>query len=89
MAMHRTLAYVAICLLTACAEQTPKPASAPMVGSDRDQHGCIPSAGYSWCARTQQCERPWELAKQQGLASGQQAFDNFCSSPQAAQGVKP
>jgi len=89
MIMHRTLVCVLICLLTACADQPPKPANGPMVGSDRDPHGCIPSAGYSWCARTQQCERPWELAKQQGLASGAQAFDSFCSSPQAPQGVKP
>jgi len=25
------------------------PATAP--GGDRDEHGCIRSAGYSWCAR--------------------------------------
>jgi membrane-bound inhibitor of C-type lysozyme len=31
-----------------------------MVGSDRDAHGCIGSAGYSWCEVKQKCLRPWE-----------------------------
>ncbi|VVB57368.1 Bacterial extracellular solute-binding proteins, family 3 [uncultured archaeon] len=31
-----------------------------MVGNDRDAHGCIPSAGYSWCAYSNSCIRPWE-----------------------------
>jgi hypothetical protein len=31
-----------------------------MPGSDRDAHGCIPSAGYSWCEASQKCYRPWE-----------------------------
>lgn len=50
------------------------------VGSDRDAHGCIASAGYSWCAKTNQCERPWELAKKQGIANTKQAFDKFCQN---------
>lgn len=32
----------------------------PMVGADRDEHGCIGSAGYSWCEARQKCTRPWE-----------------------------
>ena len=32
----------------------------PMPGSDRDVHGCIPSAGYSWCEEKQKCLRVWE-----------------------------
>lgn len=32
----------------------------PMVGADRDEHGCIGSAGYSWCAAKQKCTRSWE-----------------------------
>ncbi|MCA8275556.1 hypothetical protein LGN17_24020 [Burkholderia sp. AU30280] len=70
--------------LSACAAQStppaqsPAPAAPPMVGSDRDAHGCIPSAGYSWCEATQQCERPWELAKQKGFANSAQAYDQFC-----------
>ncbi len=32
----------------------------PMPGSDRDSHGCIGSAGYSWCESKQKCLRIWE-----------------------------
>ena len=31
-----------------------------LVGSDRDEHGCIGSAGYSWCGKKQKCLRIWE-----------------------------
>lgn len=30
------------------------------VGGDRDAHGCIPSAGYTWCEAKQKCIRVWE-----------------------------
>lgn len=29
-------------------------------GADKDEHGCLPSAGYSWCEATSSCIRPWE-----------------------------
>lgn len=32
----------------------------PMVGSDKDIHGCIGSAGYTWCEGKQKCLRVWE-----------------------------
>jgi hypothetical protein len=31
-----------------------------MVGNDRDEHGCIGSAGYLWCEAKQKCLRIWE-----------------------------
>lgn len=31
-----------------------------LVGNDRDEHGCIPSAGYTWCEAKQKCLRLWE-----------------------------
>ena len=31
-----------------------------MVGNDRDIHGCIGSAGYSWCEAKKICIRSWE-----------------------------
>ena len=55
------------------------PTGAP--GSDRDEHGCIPSAGYSWCAYTGQCERPWELATAKGFAQTPDAFAAYCGQP--------
>lgn len=31
-----------------------------IVGGDKDAHGCIGSAGYSWCETKQKCLRVWE-----------------------------
>ena len=33
---------------------------AKLVGSDRDEHGCIASAGYQWSELLQDCIRPFE-----------------------------
>lgn len=33
-----------------------------LLGGDRDEHGCIGSAGYVWCEPKQKCLRPWEEA---------------------------
>lgn len=30
------------------------------VGGDKDEHGCIGSAGYVWCEKKQKCIRIWE-----------------------------
>lgn len=35
-------------------------AAAPVVGGDRDENGCIGSAGYTWCAQLNKCIRSWE-----------------------------
>ena len=43
---------------------------APLVGGDRDAHGCIGSAGYSWCEAKQKCLRPWEEACTASTAGG-------------------
>jgi len=53
------------------------PTSTP--GADRDEHGCIRSAGYSWCAKEDRCVRPWELAREKGFASTEEAFRAYCS----------
>lgn len=31
-----------------------------LVGGDEDEHGCKPSAGYTWCEPKQKCLRTWE-----------------------------
>lgn len=38
----------------------PSVACTPILGGDRDAHGCIGSAGYSWCEAKQKCLRIWE-----------------------------
>jgi len=57
---------------------SPRP---PMPGSDRDAHGCIPSAGYLWCEKSARCERPWELAQAQGFEASQASVKAYCTSP--------
>ncbi|AWH54085.1 hypothetical protein C1924_13295 [Stenotrophomonas sp. ESTM1D_MKCIP4_1] len=70
--------------LASCAHPAPvgPPAAAtPAVGSDRDAHGCIGSAGYQWCQRSGRCERPWELAQAQGVANTSEAIEAWCALP--------
>lgn len=50
------------------------------IGGDIDRHGCRPAAGYQWCARTQKCERPWELARVKRFANSAQAFRRYCGA---------
>ncbi len=30
------------------------------IGGQKDAHGCLVAAGYSWCDARKECERPWE-----------------------------
>jgi len=36
------------------------PTKTVLVGGDKDSHGCIGSAGYTWCEKKQKCLRVWE-----------------------------
>jgi hypothetical protein len=29
------------------------------LGGDKDEHGCIPSAGFTWCEQLHTCIQPW------------------------------
>ena len=31
-----------------------------LIGGERDEHGCLGPAGYSWCEQKQKCLRAWE-----------------------------
>jgi hypothetical protein len=42
------------------ANKPPSDGNGVIVGGDKDEHGCIGSAGYSWCASSQKCIRVWE-----------------------------
>ena len=54
-----------------------------LLGNDRDEHGCIASAGYSWCESLNQCHRPWETRcddngdEPEGLAVDIASEDHF------------
>ena len=68
-----------ILVLGGCADQeSTGPNGDDVVGSDRDAHGCIGSAGYAWCARTNGCERPWELAQKIGFENTPDGFADYC-----------
>lgn len=49
-----------------------------IVGSDRDAHGCIGSAGYQWCAKENTCVQPWMLAKEKGFELTPEALGAYC-----------
>ncbi|RXJ71527.1 hypothetical protein CS022_20800 [Veronia nyctiphanis] len=68
-------------LLSGCITYTnqEKP-NASMPGSDRDEYGCIGSAGYTWCESKNECVRSWELAKEEGFENTQAAYDAFCAT---------
>jgi hypothetical protein len=40
--------------------QVPPVAKPPLVGGDRDAHGCLGSGGYQWCEAKSKCLRIWE-----------------------------
>ena len=41
-------------------ETAEKTEETKMVGNDKDEHGCIASAGYTWCEVQKDCIRLWE-----------------------------
>jgi len=51
-----------------------------LAGRDKDAHGCIGSAGFKWCAKTNKCERPWDLAKKEKFEKSAEAFNSFCGN---------
>lgn len=48
------LLVIVVCLLIYLNNQ-PK-----LIGGDKDSHGCLTGAGYSWCEEKQKCLRIWE-----------------------------
>ena len=55
-----------------------------LVGQDKDSHGCIGSAGYSWCGQAKQCERQWELAAKYNFENTTEGFETYCSKTGSA-----
>ncbi len=74
-----TVLMISVCLGGCSASDVPVSNKQGLTGADRDQHGCIPSAGYQWCALTNQCERPWQLAKAKGFDNSQEQFQAYCN----------
>lgn len=38
-----------------------------LVGANKDDHGCLTSAGYGWCPSSETCVRPWIESCPEGL----------------------
>lgn len=53
------LLVVAGCMQKETVNQRPN-VNTPLVGNNRDSHGCIGSAGYTWCELKSRCLRTWE-----------------------------
>ena len=57
---------VLLLLFVGCVNQPASPdgntsdTNAPnLIGGDKDEHGCLIAAGYSWCEQKQKCLRAW------------------------------
>lgn len=59
--------------ITACSGTAPE-----AIGGDRDEHGCLPAAGYLWCERSQTCERSWELADAAKIKHSEAEVKTYC-----------
>ena len=59
--------------ITACSGTAPE-----AIGGDRDEHGCLPAAGYLWCERSQTCERSWELADAAKIQHSEAEVKIYC-----------
>ncbi|MFA5125980.1 MAG: DUF333 domain-containing protein [archaeon] len=59
-------ALVLLMLFAGCISQTTGPIQIgdgnepQLIGGDKDEHGCLIAAGYSWCELAQKCLRVWE-----------------------------
>lgn len=51
------ISLLALMLMGSCAHST----LGPLLGGDRDEHGCIGSAGYTWSYALHDCVRLWEV----------------------------
>ncbi len=64
--MRFTIFAVLLVVLAGCTQPAPiddngtANSTGPIVGNDSDEHGCIGSAGYTWCALRNECLRVWE-----------------------------
>ncbi len=58
--MQSNCPYTSLCINNKCNVVCPKSKTPDIVGGDKDIHGCIGSAGYSWCEIKNKCLRVWE-----------------------------
>jgi hypothetical protein len=49
-----------------------------LIGGDKDDHGCLIAAGYSWCEAKQKCLRTWEENCSSGNLVGNDKDEHGC-----------
>lgn len=69
--------------LAACGGKDSKQSGQTRTGADRDEHGCIASAGYIWSEVRQDCIRLWEVGVRLQEAGGED-FLYLVLSPDSA-----
>lgn len=78
-----TVLIACITIMTSCGYNTRKSeqnseniqeSETKLVGSDRDSHGCISSAGYQWSELLKDCIRPFEKGSRLKAANGNETF---------------
>ncbi|WP_294628229.1 hypothetical protein [uncultured Bacteroides sp.] len=68
-----TLCVVAGCMSGTKAEKNTRNQQVTVLGGDRDEHGCIGSAGYVWCEVQKDCIRLFEKGIRTEAADGNTA----------------
>ncbi|VVB98714.1 Uncharacterised protein [uncultured archaeon] len=61
-------------LLAGCATQPSQ-----QIGGDKDSHGCLIAAGYSWCEAKSKCIRQWEESCEAQRGSGEGGGPKVCT----------
>jgi len=64
-----------IVAISGCKPESP---TSGALGNDRDNHGCISSAGYQWCGKENKCVRSWEIAEEKGFENREDTFAKYC-----------
>ncbi len=57
--MKKTILFIVVLFSVAISGCTDNSADKP-IGGETDEHGCLGSAGYTWCDSLQKCLRTWE-----------------------------
>jgi len=62
--MNRILTVLSLIFVVSISIKSQVDPKIEITGADRDVHGCIPSAGYTWSVIKNECIRVWEVGLQ-------------------------
>jgi hypothetical protein len=58
-------------------EAVQEPVGGELIGGQRDEHGCLGPAGYSWDVSVGACTRSWEIKEESQKKAAKTAVDYF------------